>query len=140
RVRLHLEALESRVVLSTIHWLHRGDTSGTATDDHFKDVFGDRAQLARQVVDSAILEWTRVIVDLKNATNSIDVFIRMDPAKYTNGASTDVQTDANARPFGATITLGGGDDGHQGGGHGEGWFLDPVVFSSAFEGTIRSAQ
>src|SRR5215217_79036 len=82
RVGLRLEALEDRVVPSTMHWVNRGNTSGVG-NDFFNDVFGANATLARRVVDSALQQWANVIVDLKNGTNTIDVTIKMDPAKHT---------------------------------------------------------
>ena len=52
-----IHALERRVLLSQIVWENRGD-------DNFDATYGvANAILARQVVDRAIWEWQRVIVN-----------------------------------------------------------------------------
>ena len=50
KARPALEALEGRVVLSTIKWTNEGN-------DGFATVFGDQAAYARSVVHTAINEW-----------------------------------------------------------------------------------
>ena len=52
----HCEVLEDRRML-TLVWANRGDAS-----DMFDDAFGDNAEVARGVVDSALNEWNRVVV------------------------------------------------------------------------------
>ena len=59
RARLQLEALEDRMVPSTLLWANRG--SLTNDSDDFNKTFGTNAYKARQVVDAALQEWGSVI-------------------------------------------------------------------------------
>ena len=74
--RLEVEALEERVVPSTILWTNRGMTSG-ANNDRFDAVFGDRAEIARRVVDAAILSWQNVIQSFNYADASLKDTLRV---------------------------------------------------------------
>src|SRR5439155_6428771 len=58
--RPSLEILEDRTVLSTIVWTNRGLAS-----DNFASTFGGNRELARNVVDAALLSWQRVIGDFQ---------------------------------------------------------------------------
>ncbi|MCX7420898.1 MAG: hypothetical protein NT013_15345, partial [Planctomycetia bacterium] len=64
------ETLEERALLSTINWSNRGD-------DGF-ETFGDNAEMARRVVDSAIRGWERVIVEA-NIGGAFDLNLQIEP-------------------------------------------------------------
>jgi hypothetical protein len=60
--RPQLELLEDRVVPSHILWTNRGSGTDKAHDfDKFSTVFGTRADLARNVIATAIQSWQTTI-------------------------------------------------------------------------------
>src|SRR5687768_5073300 len=63
--RFAAEALEGRVLLSTLTWANRNTFNG-ANDNRFDDVFGVNAAAAQGVVDAALDYWERVIVDFND--------------------------------------------------------------------------
>src|SRR6516162_5247136 len=76
RPRLELEALENRLVPSTIHWQNRG--SPTSDDDGFNAAFGASAQTARADVDAALRSWANTIQDFNNGSNFFRLTVKMD--------------------------------------------------------------
>jgi hypothetical protein len=127
---LSLQPLEDRTVPSTITWTNRGQSS-----DHFDDVFGANAPVARSVVDTAIKEWSDVIANFNQAGggNNLDVAIAMDLTPGSSGGSTSTTFGSDNKPRSASITLGRTGDGSQP------WYLNPTLFSSAFLGTPANA-
>ena len=61
--RCGCEALERRVLLSTINWTNKGSAGNDS--DHFNLVFGGRAAAARSDVLAAFAYWSRAITDFK---------------------------------------------------------------------------
>jgi hypothetical protein len=126
--RYRCEALERRVLLSSIVWTNRGNAS-----DGFNGVFGGNAELARNVVDAALLAWQNVIADFNQSdgANTLSLNISMVPTQNNGGAAGDFD-ELDGIPISASITLDSGSDG-QGGG----WFLDPTPGSNEeFRGDI----
>jgi hypothetical protein len=135
RVRPQLEPLEDRTVLSTILWANRGVTSGP-NDDRFNEVFGSRAEQARNDVAAALRAWQDLISDFHYAdgSNTLTVNVSMDTSPGFGAAATfgGPWTDGEGKPTQGKIVVGTGDDLL-----GSGWFLDPdPVSSSAFRGPI----
>jgi hypothetical protein len=123
-----LEELETRLV-PAFTWVNRGLLS-----DNFAAVFGARANLARSVVDAALGNWNRIIINLNQpgGGNNINVTISMASGGTGNGASTSITAVNQGWPTAASITIGRGSDGAGGG-----WFLDPTPNdNSAFTGTV----
>src|SRR4051794_12063498 len=76
-LQLTLEALEDRLTPSTVKWINRGQAS-----DNFDAAFGASANVARQVVDTAIRQWEGAIQNFNQVghgdNNHIDVTISMN--------------------------------------------------------------
>lgn len=114
------ESLEVRRLLSTINWTNR------VVSDNF-GIYGANANLARSIVDRAIDDWERVIVDFNYAGggNTYNVEISAAPISgrgVTSGITRDNAVDK--KPTSADITM----DDNGGGG---GWYFDPVIGTSA---------
>ncbi|HVK07343.1 MAG TPA: hypothetical protein VM597_01065 [Gemmataceae bacterium] len=134
-VRPRLETLEDRTVPSNIIWQNRGD-------DRFDDVFGANAELARRVVDAAILDWEGVILDFNYdlLPNKYDLFIKMADQGFGLDADTwnfnrylqEFNFDfgfepTSQKPTSASINISRGWDlTGDGRGDGGGYYLDPT--------------
>src|SRR5215831_16432864 len=77
-VRYACEPLEQRTLLSTINWANMGSANNDS--DHFNLIFGARAANARADVLAAFANWSRVITDFKNGTNTINITCQMGTA------------------------------------------------------------
>ena len=128
------ETLEERALLSTINWSNRGD-------DGF-ETFGDNAEMARRVVDSAIRGWERVIVEA-NIGGAFDLNLQIEPRvdgmgnpiNYSAYATTTDFT-SSGRPTSGILRL---DDGNSAFPT-NGYFIDPTPDeSSEFRGPIVNA-
>lgn len=140
--RLEVEALEDRVVPSTITWVNRGNA--LSDSDNFASVFGAQAETARRVVDAAINAWERVITDFNYAfsfSNNFDLTVRMAFGGTGFGATASTDSVWFGKPTASTITISRGNDtGVDGIGDGAGWFLDPTPTEhSEFLGNIVNA-
>src|SRR5688572_21627619 len=62
-----LERLETRRLLSTINWVNKGTGAGAGDTDDFNAVYGVNATLARSIVQRAIDDWERVIVNFNGS-------------------------------------------------------------------------
>src|SRR5207237_3958617 len=62
RTGCRVELLEDRTLLSTIHWINRGVTSGI-DDDGFNTFFGASAEMPRKVVDAALMRRQNALVN-----------------------------------------------------------------------------
>jgi len=107
------EQLETRRLLSTINWTNRG------VSDNF-GIYGGNTAVARAIVDRAINDWERVIVDFNfsGGGNTYSVDITAGPISGRGAAS--IQTSLVGKPTSANISM---DDN----GGGEGWYFDPVI-------------
>ena len=107
-----------------IVWANREDSS-----DHFDEVFGESASLARNVVDEAIAAWNRVIDNFNyfDGTDGFPVtFSVILPGPALGLADTSSSNlDALGVPRCGAISLWRGTDGH-----GLGWWLDPTPADS----------
>ena len=111
--RLKIEKLESREVLSAITWLNRGQAS-----DNFDAAFATSpvsAETARQVVDTAILAWRRVIESFNHGDpgvaalpDELGMTISMVPGNNNCSAGVNPATVAlssEGKPYLATMLI-----------------------------------
>ena len=115
-----IEALEPRTLLAQIFWENR-------FSDNFGQYYGADADIAREIVDRAILEWSRVIVNFNyagGAPNRFNLDIRAAPIAV-RGTTTGITHNAQLKPTSADIVL---DDN----GQGPGWYFDPLVGTGFF--------
>ena len=82
--RPNVERLEARRLLATIAWSNRG--TATSDSDGFGGVFGNQAELARNVVAAAIASWERVIVNFNYGDHAPAYQLQVNMA--SNGTST----------------------------------------------------
>jgi hypothetical protein len=127
---LKLESLEDRRLLA-ISWINRGMV-GSDTD-LFGMQYGVNAEIARQVVDRAINDWNKLIVDFdydgddNAATNNVFQLtinaqnIPTAPGTVTFGQATINNIDGNGRPTSATILMD-----NDAGVAPTNWFFDPT--------------
>ena len=119
RAASSIEPLEHRLLLAQIFWENR-------FSDNF-GVYGADADIAREIVDRAIVEWSRVIVNFNyagGAPNRFSLDIRAAPIAG-RGTTTGITHDAQLKPTSADIVL---DDN----GQGPGWYFDPLVGTGFF--------
>ncbi len=119
---LSVELLEDRRVLSTINWVNRGTT------DNF-GVYGGNANLARDIVDRAIVDWQRVIDNFNYAEggNTFSVTVTAaDQGGGGRGVTNNILRNnaTQKKPVAANIQM---DDN----GGGSGWYFDPVPWANA---------
>ena len=82
-------------------WANRGDAS-----DMFDAAFGASAEVARNVVDSALAEWNRVVTGYQGQDFETQMTIVMDPTNpATSASASDTQTDANGVPTSGLVTI-----------------------------------
>jgi hypothetical protein len=117
RRRTPIEPLERRVLLSTINWSNRGTTDNFA-------IYGNNANLARTIVDRAIDDWERVIVNFNYAGGGNTYNLQVFAGAITGRGVTQNVTNNQGKPNGARITM---DDNGAGGG----WYFDPALGTSA---------
>ena len=93
------EALEQRVLLATIDWINRGPA-----DD--LDLFGVNENVARSIVDRAIADWERVIVDFNygDAANTFDLTVLGFPG--FPGQTVNIAPDVDGKPRSAMSCTG----------------------------------
>lgn len=117
-----IETLETRTLFSNINWVNEGN-------DGFI-FFGANQNVAREIVNKAIGDWERVIVDFNyddtgsNLNNTFNLTINAASMGFgargsTSNTGRDDSTDR--KPTSATVTL--DDDGG-----GLGWYFDPNIF------------
>lgn len=136
-----VEALEDRVVPSTITWVNRGDAVDDS--DRFGEVFGAQAETARRVADAAIDAWERVITDFNyggSQPDNFDLTLSMREEGTGFGAGANVTDVHEGKPTAGFVNLGRGTD-LDGDGLGDGgWFLDLTPNEhSEFTGDIINA-
>ena len=113
------EQLEGRTLLSTIVWTNR------VVSDNFA-IYGANAGTARAIVDRAIDDWERVIVNFNYAGggNTYNVDISAGAISGRGVTQNITRNDAiQKKPTSADITM----DDNGGGG---GWYFDPVIGTS----------
>ena len=140
--QLRLEGLEERRVLASIVWVNQNN-------DHFEEVFGAQADVARGVVNGVIDAWEDVITNFHNNNgNTYNLYLRMatqadvdeygfggDVNRYAGQAPPSSITVVNGIPQQGLVLLGRGTDGH-----GSNYFLDPTPHEhSEFQGDIINA-
>jgi len=112
--------------MSVIHWTNRGD-------DDFDKFYGAHASTARNLVDLAIAHWAFVIQNFNYSDtthpNEFEVAVSAGHVSGFGGDGTgqvtNVKSDADGKPFEATVTM---DDHAQGGVEGP-WFFADVAIS-----------
>jgi len=102
--------------LSTINWTNR------VVSDNF-GIYGGNAATARAIVDRAIADWERVIVNFNYAGGGNTYNVNISAAPISGRGAASIQTQNAGKPTSANITL---DDN----GGGEGWYFDPVIGTS----------
>ncbi len=126
-----LEALEDRVLLSTIHWFNEGPSDG------FDAVYGNGAAAARNVVHAAFNTWASVISNFNysDGTNTLEITLTTNTTPTTGLGSGSSTTLLDGKPKTGTINITGGTDGH-----GINYFIDSTPYdSSEFRETIVNA-
>ncbi|MBC8107948.1 MAG: hypothetical protein H7Z14_15270 [Anaerolineae bacterium] len=122
---------ESTSVSSGLNWTNRGSAGNDL--DGLAAVFGTEAEKARNVVEAALATWTKVVPNLNNGINRIDVSFTMSGKGI--GGQGGVTAVSDGRPTAGRIDLAGGDDSH-----GMGYWLDPTPYEhSEFSGAINNA-
>ncbi|WP_428940356.1 beta strand repeat-containing protein [Fontivita pretiosa] len=118
------------MMLSTINWVNKGSGAGVLDTDDFNAVYGASATIARNIVQRAIDDWERVIVNFNGLTplflprNTFDLTIDAQAfAGGLRGSTGSISYDALGKPSSATIQL---DDN----GGGSGWYFDSVPGSA----------
>jgi hypothetical protein len=106
--RAVIEPLEERRLMADINWVNRGTT------DKFGDVFGDKADAARQIVEAAIMDWSFAIQNFNYADtshpNSYQLYIfAEDIGNAPYGGTGTLITDAQGKPYQTSIYI---DDSH----------------------------
>lgn len=135
-VRLEVEPLEERTLLSTIVWGNRGTVQSDR--DGFNAVFGSQAAAARNVVDAALRSWAQVIDRFNYADRSnvftVNLLTQVDAPGNGGESFAASRYDTTGKPMQANILIESGTDGH-----GQGWWIDPTPDDSAeFEGYISN--
>ncbi len=112
------EPLEDRRVLSTIVWDNR------VVGDNFA-AYGANTAVARQIVDRAIDDWERVIVNFNyaNGTNTFHMDITADTGAC--GSSSTATVDPLGKPTSSNIEM------HPSGCGGNPWYFDPLIGTGA---------
>jgi hypothetical protein len=105
--------------LSTINWTNR------LFGDEFSTYYGADETTARAIVDRAIEDWERVVVDFNYAGggNSFDLEITADPGTAGVAFIPADAVDASGKPTRARINL----DDNGGGGGLPDWYFDPDI-------------
>ncbi len=142
RRQMRMESLEERRVLASIVWVNQAI-------DHFEEVFGAQADVARGVVHAVIDSWENVIADFNNNNgNTYNLYLRMatqadvddygfggDVNRYGGQAPPSAITVVDGIPQQGLVLLGRGTNGD-----GAGYFLDPTPYEhSEFKGDIVNA-
>jgi Ca2+-binding RTX toxin-like protein len=128
---LCFEGLEDRRLLAIV-WANRGDDS-----DQFDAAFDDNAEVARNVVDSALREWNRVVTGYQGNAFDLEMTIMMDPTNTSVSASaSNTVRDDSGVPTSGDITINLGLDAMGN----SLWYLDPTPDDhSEFMGTLENA-
>jgi len=142
--RYSCEALERRLLLSTITWTNIGSTSNDT--DGFTRVFGNLDNQARGVINADIAYWQRTISNFNYAdgTNTYNISISMNANPITSmGNGVGANASANAfignKPSGGSCGIGWRNIAASGNSS-NGWFLDPTPMdNSEFQGTLNNA-
>ncbi len=117
-----LEPLETRTLFSNINWVNEGNDSFI--------FFGANQNVARDIVNKAISDWERVIVDfnyddngssLSNTFNLTLNAASMDFGVRGSAQNTGRDDSTDRKPTSATVTI-------DNDGGGLGWYFDPNVF------------
>jgi acrosin len=106
-------------LLSTINWTNR------VVSDNF-GIYGANTAVARTIVDRAIADWERIIVDFNYSGGGNTYNLTLSAGPISGRGVTGSITRNNAvekKPTSAVITI---DDDAQGGG----WYFDPVIGTS----------
>jgi len=139
-----VDSLESRLMLSTISWTNRGSAANDS--DGFNSVFGANSEVARNVIDSALLSWQSVIASFNFAAaaglnDTYQMTVSMATTGVNLGASARATAVLGGKPTSGLAIMGRGDDtDNDNPGDGAGWFLDPTPQEhSEFLGTTINA-
>jgi hypothetical protein len=116
-----MDPLEPRTLLSTINWVSKG--SATSDSDKFNSVYGFNADRARLIVQRAIDDWERIILNFNRSGGSNTYNLTVDAedlGSTARGRTSNIAYDLQGKPTSARVTM--DDDGGIGGG---GWYFDP---------------
>src|SRR5262245_40845912 len=128
---LKFEPLEDRRMW-TLVWANRGDAS-----DMFDAAFGASAEIARNVVDSALNEWNRVVTGYQGQDFETQMTIAMDPDDpATSAFASGTVRDDNGVPISGNVEINMALD-EEGNTK---WYLDPTPDDhSEFMGPLVNA-
>ena len=110
-IQYAIEPLEPRTMLSNIVWTNRGTVANDS--DGFNSVFGNNANQARAVLDSAINSWAQVIrfFNYSGGGNTYSISINMSGTGSSYGANAGpTNFDSNGKPTAGKMTIGRGGD------------------------------
>ena len=106
---------------TNIVWSNRGQAS-----DNFAATFGTSAATARAVVDAALLQWQRLILDWNrnDGTSTLQVNISISGSGFGGAGAPSPTAPSDGRPRTGSFTLGSGNDSADPNDD-NGWYLDP---------------
>ena len=113
------DALERRVLLSTINWTNKG--TPTSDTDGFTAAYSVLAERARGIVQRAIDDWERVIVNFNRGgggTNTYNLVVDAANLSGSIAVTRSVTYDAQGKPTSARVTM--DDTGGQ-------FYFDPLI-------------
>ena len=119
RCQLGFEQLEDRTLLA-INWANQG--SAGSDSDGFNALFGGNAPLARDIVNRAIFDWSRVILNFNYSAGPNIYNLNFTTGSITTFASATVTGQIGGKPTEATITLRN---------NASSFFLDPTPLDDA---------
>src|SRR5687768_8473624 len=100
------DALERRVLLSTINWTNKG--TATSDTDGFNAAYSVLAERARGIVQRAIDDWERVIVNFNRSgggTNTYNLVVDAANLSGSIAVTRNVTYDAQGKPTSGRVTM-----------------------------------
>ena len=100
------DGLERRVLLSTINWVNKG--TPTSDTDGFTAAYGPLAERARGIVQRAVDDWERIIVNFNRSGGGTNTYnLTVDSADLTGSIAVtrNVTYDAQGKPNAGRVTM-----------------------------------